>query len=84
MLEANTGPEKADGRQAMWVDGRLAGEFTGIRWCMNTDVKINCLWLEHYGYDASDPTKQFWKEKQTVWFDNVVVATRYIGPLRRR
>jgi hypothetical protein len=32
--------------------------------------------------DPGDPTKQFWPEKeQTVWFDDVVVARRYIGPL---
>jgi len=82
MLQANTAPDRADGKQAMWVDGKLIGEFTGIRW-RTTDVKINCFWLEHYGYDSSDPTKQYWKEKQTVWFDDVVVATRYIGPMTK-
>jgi hypothetical protein len=80
MLEANTAPDKADGQQAMWVDGRLVGRFTGIRWRTDMNVKINCLWLEHYAYDSGDPTKQFWKEKQTVWFDDLVVATRSIGP----
>ncbi len=38
---------------------------------------------EHYGYDDSDPTKQFSKDKQTVWFDDVVIATRYIGPMEK-
>jgi len=80
MLQANSAPDKADGRQSMWVDGRPAGEFTGIRWRTDGDVKINCLWLEHYGYDAGDPTKRYWQAEQTVWFDDVVVATRYIGP----
>ncbi|MBI5773515.1 MAG: hypothetical protein HZA89_07200 [Verrucomicrobia bacterium] len=84
MLQANTAPDKADGKQAMWVDGKLAGEFTGIRWRTDMDVKINCLWLEHYGYDPGDPTKRYWQERQTVWFDDVVVATRYIGPKSRR
>ena len=64
----------------MWVDGRKVGEFTGIRWRTRDDVKINCLWLQHYGYDDSDPTRQFTKESQTVWFDDVVVSTAYIGP----
>ncbi|HKS38288.1 MAG TPA: hypothetical protein VJW76_13920 [Verrucomicrobiae bacterium] len=81
MIQANTAPDKADGKQAMWVDGKLIGEFTGIRWRSDLDLKVNCLWLEHYGYDEGDPTKQFWKEKQTVWFDDIVVATRYIGPM---
>jgi hypothetical protein len=81
MIQANTTPDKANGRQAMWVDGKLAGEFTGIRWRSDMDLKVNCLWLQHYGYDEGDPTKQYWKEKQTVWFDDIVVATRYIGPM---
>ena len=81
MIQANTAPEKADGKQAMWVDGKLVGEFTGIRWRSDMDLKVNCLWLEHYGYDEGDPTKQYWKESQSVWFDDVVVARRYIGPM---
>lgn len=81
MLSANTAPDVADGRQAMWLDGKLVGEFTGIRWRRDLDLKVNCLWLEHYGYDSGDPTKRFWGERQSVWFDDVVVATRYIGPM---
>jgi hypothetical protein len=81
MIQANSAPEKADGRQAMWVDGKRVGEFTGLRWRTRNDVKINCLWLQHYGYDDSDPTRQFSKDQQTVWFDDVVVSTKYVGPL---
>src|SRR4051812_17893948 len=83
MIQANTAPDKADGKQAMWVDGKLIGEFTGIRWRNDMDLKVNCFWLEHYGYDEGDPTKQYWKESQSVWFDDVVVARHYIGPIRR-
>ncbi len=83
MLQANTAPDQADGKQALWVDGQLVGEFTGIRWRTDQDLKINSLWLEHYGYDAGDPTKRFWKASQTVWFDDVVVARRYIGPMQK-
>jgi hypothetical protein len=81
MLQANTASDRADGRQAMWVDGKSVGEFTGILWRTDLDLKVNCLWLEHYGFDEGDPTRQYWKEKQTVWFDDVVVARRYIGPI---
>ncbi len=83
MIQANSAPDAADGKQAMWVDGRLAGEFTGIRWRKDMDLKVNSLWLLHYGYDPGDPTKKYWKEMQTVWFDDIVVATRYIGPMAR-
>ncbi|HLX65281.1 MAG TPA: hypothetical protein VKX17_28690 [Planctomycetota bacterium] len=82
MLKANT-PDKADGEQAIWLDGKLAGHFTGIRWRNDAELKVNCFWLEHYGYDDSDPTKSYSKEKQTVWFDDVVIATKYIGPMAK-
>jgi hypothetical protein len=82
MIQANTAPDKADGKQAMWVDGKLAGEFTGVRWRNDLDLKVNCFWLQHYGYDEGDPTKQYWKESQSVWFDDLVVARQYIGPMR--
>ncbi len=80
MIQANSAPDRSDGKQAMWVDGKLVGEFTGIKWRSRNEVKVNCFWLEHYGYDSGDPTRSFWKDKQTVWFDDIVVATRYIGP----
>jgi hypothetical protein len=80
MIQANSAPDKSDGRQAMWVDGKVAGDFKGIHWRTDMDLKVNTVWLEHYGYDDGDPTKQYWKDEQTVWFDDVVVATRYIGP----
>ena len=83
MIQANTAPDRADGKQAMWVDGKLIGEFTGIRWRNDLDLKVNCLWLEHYGYDEGDPTKQYWKDTQSVWFDDVVVASEYIGPIKK-
>jgi len=83
MIQANTAPDKSDGKQAIWVDGKLIGEFTGIRWRSDLDLKVNCLWLEHYGYDEGDPTKQYSKESQSVWFDDVVVARRYIGPIKK-
>lgn len=83
MIQANTAPDKPDGKQTMWVDGKLIGEFTGIRWRNDLDLKVNCLWLEHYGYDEGDPTKRYWKDRQSVWFDDVVVARRYIGPMKK-
>jgi len=79
MVQCNT-PGKADGRQAMWLDGKLIGDFPGIRWRDDPAVKVNCFWLQHYGYDESDPTRQFHKTRQAVWFDDVVVATQYVGP----
>lgn len=83
MIQANSAPDKPDGKQAMWLDGKLVGEYSGIRWREDLDLKVNCFWLQHYGFDSSDPTKQFWKEQQAVWFDDVVIARQYIGPMKR-
>ena len=80
MIQANSAPDKADGKQAMWVDGKRVGEFPGIHWRNDPNLLVNCLWLEHYGYDEGDPTKKYSKERQSVWFDDVVVAKEYIGP----
>lgn len=82
MIKSND-PEKSNGEQAMWVNDKLIGKFTGIRWRNKSDLKPNCLWLEHYGYDEGDPTKQYWGEEQTVWFDDVVVARQRVGPRKR-
>jgi len=87
MVKCNT-PSEPNGEQAMWIDGRKIGHFSNILWRNDPDVKLNCLWLLHYGFDSGDPTKSFWKMKaarelsDSVWFDDVVVATTYIGPLR--
>ena len=32
MIQANTDLDIADGKQAMWIDGKPIGEFNGIRW----------------------------------------------------
>ena len=56
---------------------------TSIEVKFTFDLKVNCFWLEHYGYDEGDPTKQYWKDNQAVWFDDLIVARRYIGPIRR-
>ena len=84
MVQANSAPDKLDGKQAMWLDGRPAGEFTGLRFRTDEKCKVHCLWLELFGYDGGDPTRQYWRESQTAWFDDVVVAREYIGPVRKQ
>ncbi len=84
MLKANSSPEKADGEQAFWVDGELYGRFTGFRWRTTDKLKINSFWLLYYNTDQparhnKDPKPQ--SRVMEVWFDDVVVATEYIGPV---
>lgn len=74
LLQHNT-PGRADGEQAFWIDGRLQGHWKGISWRKTPELKANALTLETYVTDrwTRQPTN-------TVCFDNVVIASRYIGP----
>ena len=83
MLKANSSPEKSDGEQAFWVDGELYGRFTGFRWRTTDKLKINSFWLLYYNTDQparhnkdSNPESRVMQ----VWFDDIVIATEYIGP----
>ncbi|WP_201750063.1 hypothetical protein [Tautonia marina] len=74
MLKHNT-PGEADGEQAYWIDGKLAGHWTGINWRTSPTLMANALTLESYVTDRW--TKQ---EVNVVLFDDVVIARSYIGP----
>ncbi len=72
MLKANT-PGKRDGRVACWVDGKLYADFPNLRF-RDTDT----LKLDRFSvglYLASNP-----KRENKKWYDDVVLATSYIGP----
>lgn len=84
MLKANSSPDKADGEQAFWVDGELYGKFTGFRWRTTDKLKINSFWLLFYNTDQparhnNDPHPE--SRIMEVWFDDIVIATEYIGPI---
>lgn len=74
MLKHNQ-PGAADGEQAFWIDGKLLGHWKGINWRKTEQLKANALTLESYITDR-------WTKNPTnvVYFDNVVIARRYIGP----
>ncbi len=87
MLRANSAPEKADGIQAFWVDGELKGWFDGFRWRTTDKLKINSFWLLFYNTDQparhnKDPHPE--TRQMEVWFDDIVLATEYIGPVQGR
>ena len=86
-------PTKSDGEQSVWQDGRLIGDFSGINWRTSDRLKVNVFWLMSYVTEkAFKHTEQHAAKHKmkanikthTVWFDQVVVATRYIGPLVRK
>jgi hypothetical protein len=62
--------------------------FEGFRWRKTENLKINTLWLQYYlasifeeNVRPTDPTIPYNGNVGRVEFDNVVLATRYIGPL---
>lgn len=74
MLRHNT-PGKADGEQAYWINGELRGHWKGINWRTDKRLQANALTLESYVTDR-------WTKNPVniVYFDNVVIASEYIGP----
>ena len=73
MLQANT-PGQRDGRIAVWLDGKLVADFPSLRLRDVATLKIDRFGLSfHIG---SNPNGQARK-----WYDNVVAAKAYIGPV---
>lgn len=75
-LKLNTPGEK-DGILRAWIDGRPAFEKTDIRFRLVDRLKIEQIWMNVYhGGTIPSPCDQH------LFIDNVVVAKRYIGPMR--
>lgn len=77
MVKANT-PGKRDGRIAFWLDGRLSADFTNLRLRDVDTLKANRVSLGLYTMNDAI------KGPCTMWFDDVVVATSYVGPMAKR
>ena len=73
MVQANT-PGQNDGRIAMWLDGNLIADFTNLRLRDVSSLKIDKFDLALYIYRNNLAVAQ-------KWYDNVVAATWYIGPM---
>ncbi|MBI1388129.1 MAG: hypothetical protein GC154_06745 [bacterium] len=72
MIQANT-PGERDGEQAFWINGDQKARFTGIRWRNDARLLVNDFWLMLYIHENPEINR--------VWFDDVVIATDYIGTL---
>lgn len=117
MVRMNSSPERADGEQAFWIDGKPAARFgpgtvkgywmrdgyrldeedaraqpfEGFRWRKDTRLNVNKFWLLNYvtegafkraeEYAAKHPDFRVNTQTATVWFDDIVVAAEYIGPI---
>jgi len=60
--------------------------FEGLRLRADNTLKINHLWLEHYVDEGAQRQNRLGKPNRVnrVWFDDIVVATRYVGPIAAR
>ena len=73
MVKANT-PGQRDGRIALWVDGVLIADWMNVRLRDLNTLKMDLASLTfHVNASRAAPL--------TKYFDNVVIATSYIGPL---
>lgn len=74
MIQAND-VGQANGELAAWIDGQLYLHYTGFRWRTSADVTLKRFNIGLYVHQAA--------KDNTVWYDDVVLSTGYIGPLAR-
>jgi hypothetical protein len=73
MVKTNT-PGQRDGRVAFWLDGQLIADFPNLRLRETTALTIDRFTLDLHVYSNSRGVAR-------KWYDNVVAATSYIGPM---
>jgi hypothetical protein len=73
MVHANT-PGQRDGRVTVWVDGALVADFPNLRFRDVESLRLDRFGLSfHIGSNTAGESRR--------WYDNVVAATSYIGPV---
>lgn len=60
--------------------------FEGFRWRASNELKINFFWLLHYVTENAARQNNAKNSTATnrVWFDQIVAATDYIGPIKTK
>ncbi len=71
-------PGQANGQLAVWLDGRKIFDKTDLRFRKTTQLKIESLWLNFYHGGINKPESTYY-----VYIDNLVIASEYIGPMRK-
>jgi len=74
MVKANT-IGKNDGEVAFWVNGKLTGRFPNLFLRSLDSIKIDYARLTLHAANNRDRV-------QYKWYDNVVIAKKYIGPMK--
>lgn len=73
LVKCNTAG-KNDGELAAWIDGKLYVYYTGFRWRSGADVLLKRFGLDAYVHRA--------ERDNTVYYDDVVLSTGYVGPMK--
>jgi hypothetical protein len=73
MVKANA-PGQRDGRVAFWLDGQLIADFPNLRLRETTALKIDRFTVDLHVFRNNLGVAR-------KWYDNVVAATSYIGPM---
>jgi hypothetical protein len=81
MMKMNTVGE-SDGEQAFWIDGKCAGRWGGYRWRTHEELKVNAVWMLYYITDGAVQRQRGEPKPEHVFFDDIVVAKEYIGPMK--
>lgn len=81
-IDTTAADGRPDGVEELWVDGKLSIRDPAVRFRRvgHLNITLFCLETYYHGlpeeYGPGHPVK--------VYFDNVVIAKRYIGPVRRQ
>lgn len=74
MVKANT-PGKNDGEVKYWIDGKVAGDFPDLNMRSISTLKLDRAHIMLHAVHSERVNKK--------WYDNVVIAKQYIGPMVR-
>ena len=78
MIKLND-PGKLNGEVRKWIDGKLVIEKTDMEWRLQPDIVVNNIMQPTYTHKPPKPGK-----RRILWLDNIVLAKRYIGPMRAK
>jgi hypothetical protein len=58
--------------------------FEGFSWRTSDKLKINFIWMLHYVTETNQKRNKVEEVRKpvTVWFDNIVVSEKYVGPIK--
>ncbi|WJG08472.1 polysaccharide lyase [Aliiglaciecola sp. LCG003] len=76
-LKLNT-PGEEDGILTVWIDGIKIFHRNNLNFRTTDNLKIEKIWMNYYFGGVAKPSKNF-----DMYLDNVVIASSYIGPIRR-